>query len=153
MYVLDNIPSAVQKKMVLSCHLSWLEKRHSVASEQADTGFGKAAPGNFSCFAPSDSSKCLKVTELYGQFKKIWREKAFRSPAVQHGAHSIPACTTLCSPLTRSFPLQEGTSLHPCCGTQKPSPPEPNAPTLPLPSSCCLLSPPRGRPQQGCVST
>lgn len=38
--------------------------------------FWKGCPGNFSCFAPSDSSKCLKV---YGQFKKMER-KGFQVP-------------------------------------------------------------------------
>ena len=65
--------------MALPWHLSRLEKRHAGASEQADTGLGKAVPASFPCSLPLTAAD---VQRLLSYMDNLWQygEKKISGP-------------------------------------------------------------------------
>lgn len=98
LYMIYTFPVLYERKMALPWHLSWLEKRHSGASEEEDTSLGKAVPASLSCSLPltvADIQRLLSDME-------IWGEKDFRPLRRGHGVHSALLTHAPCSLLTQS---------------------------------------------------
>jgi len=72
-------PALYKKKWLHHSTLFWLEKRHSGAPEQADTGLGKAVPTSFSCSLPL---RAADVQRLQSYTDNLWKhgEKSISGP-------------------------------------------------------------------------